>query len=169
MIRYFLVGIFFLTFFRLDAQENSIEKNTVYFELAGSGLLYSFNYDRLLLIDNKMRFSMTAGLWDIPPVESLSDFNMIGVVVGFNTLFGKQTHFFELGVNLAYMNLKDMEDNIFHTIYLPIRLGYRYQKDIGGLFIRASLMPIVSVLQDIDAEFLYPVTPHFAIGVGYSF
>jgi len=170
MKRYFLIGILFLTFFKLNAQENSIKKNAFNVELAGSGLLYSLNYDRLLIIDNRMRFTMNVGTWYIPYVETISDFNyMLGVVVGVNTLFGKQTHFLELGINVSYMNMKDMEDNYFHTAYLPIRLGYRYQKDEGGLFFRASLMPIVAIIQDVDAEFLYPVTPHFALGLGYSF
>jgi hypothetical protein len=167
---YFLVGIFFFIFFNTNAQENVQKKNTVYMELAGSGLLYSVNYDRYLLIDNKMRFSSTIGFWYIPYIEAFTDFSyMIGSVVGFNTLFGTQKHFFELGVNVAYMNMKDTEDNYFHTSYLPIRIGYRYQKDEGGLFLRASLMPIVAIIQDVDAEFLYPVTPHFAVGLGYSF
>lgn len=170
MIRYILFIVFFFALINAKSQENNIKKNSVYLEIAGSGLLYSVNYDRLLIIDNKMRFSTTVAVWYIPHIESISDFKyMIGSSVGFNTLFGKQTHFAELGINFAYMNMKDTEDNIYHTAYLPIRLGYRYQKDDGGLFLRASLMPIIAIYQDADAEFLYPVTPHFSIGVGYGF
>ncbi len=160
----------FLIFIQLSAQEESIKKNVAYFELAGSGLLYSFNYDRLLLIDQKMRLSTTIAFWNIPHFESISDFEfMAGTSIGINTLIGKQTHFAEFGINVAYMNMKDTEDNYYHTIYLPIRLGYRYQKDTGGLFLRASFMPLVAVIQDADTEFLYPITPHLGLGVGYAF
>ena len=169
-MRNLLFIISFLLFIQLTAQEEPVKKNVAYFELAGSGLLYSFNYDRLLLIDQRMRLSTTIGFWYIPQVENIIDFEfMVGTSVGINTLIGKQTHFAEFGFNVAYMNMKDTEENYYHTIYLPIRFGYRYQKDTGGLFLRASFLPLVAVLQDTDTEFLYPVTPHLGIGVGYVF
>jgi len=169
MFKYFILGLFLLSQLVLQAQENSIKKNTVSLELAGSGLFYSVNYDRLLIIDTKLRLTGNVGVWYLPQIEAFSDFNIIGGVIGFNTLIGKQKHFAELGINVSYLNMIDFEDNMFHTLYLPIRLGYRYQKDDGGVFLRASFMPIISIIQDADAEFLYPVTPHFALGVGYSF
>jgi len=171
MILKYILFVFLLVAFQLvDAQSSDVKKNSVNFELAGSGLLYSVNYDRLLVIDNKMRFSSTIGAWYIPLIEQVSEFEyMIGTTIGVNTLFGTQTHFAELGLNISYMNMKDTESSFYHTLYLPIRLGYRYQKDDGGLFFRASFLPIVAIIQDVDAEFLYPITPHFAIGVGYGF
>lgn len=170
MFKYPFILFSFFIVFNSSAQEILVKKNATYIEIAGSGLLYSLNYDRLLVVDQKLRFSSTIGMWYIPPMPSFSDFSyMIGSTIGFNTLFGRETHFAELGINLSYMSMRDIEDNQFHTVFLPIRIGYRYQKDEGGLFLRASLMPIISILQDVDAEFLYPVTPHFALGIGYSF
>ena len=100
----------------------------------------------------------------------MSDFQfMLGTSVGFNTLFGKHRHFLEFGTNLAYMNMQDIDGNDFSTFYLPIRIGYRFQKDEGGLFYRASFMPIIPIIQDPDVAILYPVTPHFALAIGYSF
>ena len=156
--------------FTVNAQESEIKKNATYIELAGSGLLYSVNYDRLLIIDEKLRFSATVGTWYIPHIESISDFSyMIGSSLGVNTLFGKQKHFAEFGVNVAYMIMNDIDNSIYQLIYLPVRIGYRYQKDEGGLFLRASFMPIIPILQDNDVAIFYPVSPHFSVGVGYSF
>ena len=170
MVRYFFIILFFSFFFNLNAQDLVVKKNTAYFEVGGSGLLYSVNYDRLLVIDEKMRFSLTAGTWYIPHIESISDFNyMIGTAVGVNTLFGKQKHFAEFGVNVAYMIMNDIDNSIYQLIYLPFRIGYRYQKDDGGLFLRASFMPIVPILQDADVAIFFPVSPHFSLGAGYSF
>lgn len=170
MSRFFLLAFFFLSIINLKAQETKIKKNVVNVELAGSGLLYSFNYDRMLIIDEHMRFTANIGTWYFPHFESFSDFKyMIGGVAGFNTLLGKEKHFAELGINLSYMRMRDIDDFDYDMIYLPIRLGYRYQKDEGGLFFRASFMPMISILQDADAEILYPVTPHFGIGIGYVF
>ena len=170
MRRIFLLAFLFLVIFNLQAQESNIKRNVVNLELAGSGILYSFNYDRLLIIDQNMRFTVNAGTWYIPHFEDYTDFKiMVGGVVGFNTLIGQEKHFAELGVNLSYMYLQDIDDLKYHMAYLPIRLGYRYQKDEGGLFYRASFMPMISIFQDADAEILYPVTPHFALGIGYAF
>jgi hypothetical protein len=170
MIRYFLIFIFSLTFLFSTGQNTDIKKNALSLEIAGTGILYSFNYDRMLLINENMRFAVNIGTWYIPPMPSLSDFNyMIGGTVGFSTLFGKTKHFAELGLNLSYINMKDIDDNVFHTLYQPIRIGYRFQKDEGGLFLRAAFMPMISIVQDPDAEFLYPVTPNFSASIGFSF
>lgn len=171
MKQFFLIVIFLCSLFQNSfSQESIVKKNAAYVELAGSGLIYSVSYDRLLLVDQKMRFSGTFSTWYIPHFEEFSDFEfIIGSSIGLNTLIGKKNHFAELGINVAYWNMKDTEENFYHTIYVPVRLGYRYQRDEGGLFLRLSLMPIISVIQDADTEFLYPVTPHFAIGVGYGF
>lgn len=169
MSRFFLLAFFFLSFISLKAQDTNVKKNVVNVEVAGSGIFYSFNYDRMLIIDENMRFTVNVGAWYIPQFENFADFKMIiGAVVGFNTLIGKEKHFAELGLNLSYMLMEDIDDSKFHVIYLPIRLGYRYQRDEGGLFLRASFMPMISISQDSD-EIFYPVTPHFAVGLGFAF
>ncbi len=167
---YFIIIALFFSLQNSFAQTEPIRKNVLYLELAGSGLLYSFNYDRLLVVDRTLRFSTTLSTWFIPAIESMSDFNyMVGTSLGFNTLLGTKKHFAELGINLAYMSMQDIDDNNFYTFYLPIRMGYRYQKNEGGLFYRVSFMPIIPIIQDQDVQILYPVTPHFALGIGYSF
>lgn len=174
MRRFFLLAFLFLALFSLKAQETNVKanvkKNVVNIEVAGSGILYSFNYDRMLIIDQNMRFTANIGTWYLPHFESFSDFiYMIGGVAGINTLLGQEKHFAEIGINVSYMRMRDIDDTNYDMVYLPIRLGYRYQKDEGGLFLRASFMPIIPILQDADVEILYPVTPHFAIGIGYVF
>jgi hypothetical protein len=169
MIRYFLVLTIFLSTLTSIAQNESVKRNSVSLEIGGTGFLYSFNYDRVLLINDNIRFTANIGTWYIPTVENYLDFNIIGLTAGASTLFGKNKHFAEFGINFSYFYMRDFEDNIYNTILQPIRLGYRYQKDQGGLFLRASIMPIISVFQNKDVDIFFPVTPHISASIGYSF
>ena len=163
-----LLPIFF--FFNSFSQNESIKKNTVSLELAGSGLFYSVNYDRLIVIDEKIRFSATTSIWYLPKIEQLSDFqSFAGINLSFNTLIGKKTHFAELGFGLSYINMKQENGKMYHTTYLPIRIGYRYQKDEGGLFGRVSFMPLFENYQHVDVQVLAVITPYFALAIGYTF
>jgi hypothetical protein len=58
---------------------------------------------------------------------------------------------------------------MYHTTYLPFRLGYRFQKDSGGLLLRAFLMPLVPIYQNPDVKIFDPVNLHYGIAVGYVF
>ncbi len=169
MIRYFIVFIVSLWSIGSHAQTDLIKKNTLSLELGGTGFLYSLNYDRILLINENMRFTGNVGTWFIPSVKDYLDFNIVGVTAGASTLFGKSKHFAEVGVNISYFYMRDYENNIYHTVLQPIRLGYRYQNDEGGWFFRAALMPIINVIEDKEVEIFYPVTPHFSASIGYSF
>ena len=163
-----LVLLFFFT--NSFSQNKFVKKNSVSLELAGTGLFYSINYDRLILIDKNIRFSVTTGFWYIPQINRVSDFQtFMGGTIGFNTIFGKQTHFGELGFGFSYINMRQENGTMYHTTYLPIRIGYRYQKDDGGLFLRASFMPIFENYQHFDVKVLAVITPYFALAIGYSF
>ena len=123
-----------------------------------------------IVVDKNIRFSITSGFWYIPRINRISDFQSFsGGTIGFNTLFGKQTHFAELGFGLSYINMRQENGEMYHTTYIPIRIGYRYQKNERGLFLRASFMPIFENYQNIDVKVLAVLTPYFALAIGYSF
>ena len=168
--RFSILLVLLFIFTSSYSQSELIKKNSVSFELAGAGLFYSVNYDRLILVDEKIRFSITTGFWYIPQIETISDFqSFAGATIGFNTLFGKKTHFAEFGFGFSYINMRQENGHMFHTTYIPVRIGYRYQKDEGGLFLRASFMPIFENYQNIDVKVLAVFTPYLALAVGYSF
>ncbi|MBN2667857.1 MAG: hypothetical protein JXR60_01400 [Bacteroidales bacterium] len=163
----FSIGILFNS---LYGQETEIKKNTVSLEIAGTGLFYSFHYDRYIMLKDNFRLSAEAGIMYIPRIENFSDFTyIIGSNLALNLLWGKSKHYAELGFSYSYIDMLDYDSNHFSTFYNPLRIGYRYQKDTGGLFFRVSFMPIFAIYQDPDVEILYSVTPHFGLSIGYSF
>ncbi len=160
--------IFFLLSTTFAYAQNS--KDAIYMELGGTGLIYSLNYDRLLMQEEKLAISVNLGVSYIPNFFPNSDFaHIYGNSLGFSTLVGSSRHFAEIGFNASYWYMKDIDDDVYWLTFLPIRLGYRYQKKEGGLFFKTSFMPIVPIYQDADASLLYPLTPHFALGLGWSF
>jgi len=169
-VRFLILLLSIFLFLNSFSQDKLIKKNTVSVELAGSGLFYSINYDRLIVINEKIRFSATTSLWYLPRIERLSDFqSFAGANLSFNTLFGKQTHFAELGFGFSYINMRQENGKMYHTTYIPLRIGYRYQKDEGGLFGRVSFMPLFENYQHVDVKVLAVVTPYLALAIGYTF
>ncbi len=145
-------------------------KNAVYLELGGSGLIYSINYERLWIENENLSLCTNIGATYIPSFFPNSDFKHIwGNSVGVSTLIGSQKHFAEIGFNLSYWYLKDIEDNTFLSTFLPLRLGYKYQKNDTGIFYKLAFVPIIPIHQDNDVDFLYPLTPHFSLGIGWAF
>ncbi len=139
-------------------------------EFGGTGLIYSINYDRILIQDEKLAISANFGATYIPSFFPNSDFTHIyGNSLGFSTLIGASKHFAEIGFNASYWYMKDIDDSSYWLTFLPIRLGYRYQKKTSGLFLKMAFMPIIPIYQDADASLLYPLTPHFGAGIGWSF
>lgn len=84
-----------------------------------------------------------------------SDFT---VTPQFNMLFGRK-HFFELGIGAAFP-FGDGETLI------PCRLGYRFQKENGGLFIKAAYTPIYFLGGEYFGRLF---KPWGGLSLGYTF
>jgi hypothetical protein len=163
MKKFIITIVLCVIFSKLHAQvlADSIKKNSVYVELLGSSpLLYNVTYDRLLSGEGKFRTSVALGFQYIFDREIdgflNSDFSM---TPQFNLLFGRK-HFFELGVGAAFQ-LGNAEAVVF-----PIRLGYRFQKDEGGLFFKAAFTPLYI---PGDGFYGYPFLPWGGLSAGYTF
>ena len=161
-------------------------KNSVYFELLGKGLLYSFNYEReIYRIDEKLAFNGSVGFSILPgftDIEKSKDrvlpleinakysFGKHHVVLGYGTTLWKYK---VLDVKIDNSNiglapeptLKEMQEWFAHLV-----LEYRYQKPEGGLMAKAGISPLFFDYMNHSA-FTKSTNAQFSInlGIGYSF
>jgi hypothetical protein len=147
-----------ISFGQENVKTTEIKRNSIYLEAFGQGLYNSFSYDRLYNVDKKIKTSFTAGLTIIPHPELL----VLALPISYNYIFGQKNHHLELGIGFTAMYLREgqidaseeytdnngiIEQNNFigHTnnfySYFTPKLGYRFQKPSGGLFLRLTLTP----------------------------
>lgn len=130
---------------KLSVYEPGNRAQSVYFELLGPGLTYSFNYDT--------RFQNTlnglggrAGLGYI----SVEGNSVVSVPVMLNYLLGKEGKYFEMGLGATYIGFNSAEsasDNevLFiddSQVFGTMVFGYRRQPVDGGFLFRAGLSPV---------------------------
>lgn len=188
MKRIVLLLAFLVVSFTSFAQDKKVPHQSVFVELGGSGLAYSFNYD-FRFDDSRMdSWGMRVGV---------GGYNMDGdsfysLPVLVNRLYGKGPHYFEVG---AGVTLFGMDDNSYsycangyfdpngmyvctdqlstnsYNFILPVdnspslmgtmNFGYRKVPVDGGFTFRVNLTPI------FNNNGFWPL---FAgIGVGYAF
>ncbi len=182
-----LLGLFMLCFLMVDmasAQEaDKIPTQSVYLELGGAGLSYSFNYDFRFDKNDLTSWGMRVGASGY----SLENESLFTFPVQVTRLFGKERHFFEVGGGFTVMAFKKsyydyyysgsgsgyyrgVRSENFHFI-LPIygspnimgtlSFAYRRIPVNGGVMWRAALTPI------FNRNGLWPL---FAgISFGYAF
>lgn len=120
-------------------------KNALFVELAGNAGFFSLNYERLYLYRNKIKMGARAGF--------APSFNGIYVeqiyLLENNVILFKNPHHLELGLGITMQRRYNERpgqadryfwENIFFSVW---RCGYRYQKQDGGLFLRAGITPVV--------------------------
>jgi len=170
MKKIFIYTIVFLSPIISFAQENAkpaeIKRNSIYFEAFGQGLYNSISFDRLYNVEKKIKTSFNVGLTIIPHPELF----VLGVPVSYNFLFGQKNHHLELGigvtamfVRLGRMNASESytdnnglsqtndfvgHSNDFYSFFTP-KIGYRFQKPSGGLFLRLTLTPPIAGINRI--------------------
>ncbi len=121
-----------------------LSKNSVYLELFGNSYFqYSIGYDRIVFDKENNKFSIASGIGYLP--LEISSFES----EWFNYIFTSQVnyftgneHHFEAGLGFTYIGKKNSD---YYDMFLLLRIGYRYQKQEGGLFIKSSLTPLYSL------------------------
>ncbi len=107
-----------------------MSKNNLYIEIGGNSGFYSLNYDKLIDINDKLKFALSTGFstlgswWFSIPMEA-------------NLLWSKKENaknFLELCLGTTYI-LANSESRLL----LLGRFGYRHQKPQGGFMCRFSL------------------------------
>lgn len=117
-------------------------KNVAYFELAGNAVGYSLNYERML----GKSFSGRIGLAAYGAVSGDDGGILTIIPVMINFVPGKNNVRAELGLGRVFINGttgsgSENIDKFVGGAYTGT-IGFRYQKQEGGLFLKAGLTPI---------------------------
>lgn len=157
----------------LESRILKIKKNTVFAELAGNGFVYSVNYDRIFNLTSSYKLAARMGV-QVTNKFPLTYYRTFCVPVELSGLYNlyNHKHFIEVGVGLSYLNSHDYFVN--HTeeiMLLALRLGYRYQKPAGGLFVKVGFVPLYDWLVSNPNPAVTHHTWFFSggIAVGYTF
>lgn len=110
----------------------ALARHSMYVELGGAGGLYSVNYSRRIATRRVLRVGVTAS-----PLA-------IGVPVSLSTLYGSGDWRPEAGIGLLLARSSDVgvDRHGLLTAVGPI-VGYRHHPQTRGLFVRASLQPLL--------------------------
>jgi len=184
-----LVSILIASFWSISQEGNlksTYEINTIYGEVFGQGFGGSINYDKLVNTDRKIMNSHTFGLTYIPEVFDFGGGLYLGGHYAYNYLFGKKSHHLELGLGLSGLYTNDWGANGTFYTYLTPKIGYRYQRQTGGLFLKANVNVLIALfsfqkstlgeMKGMNAVFFqeatdigFPIVPWPSLGVGYTF
>ncbi len=134
----------------------------MFVELAGQGLLFTFNGDfRLSASRNNM--GLRAGIGFI----SDGDVSIVTIPLGVNFLFGKNGKYFETGLGATFIvGDYGFLDNDAHSIGTMF-FGYRSQPVDGGFNFRAGIAPIFHTGSQYVRSFFFPYYP--GVSFGYTF
>lgn len=125
--------------------EKKPAKTAGFIELAGNAGLYSLNIDRIYYYREKFKMSARAGF--APHFNSIY-MEQIYVLEN-NFILFKNPHHLELGLGASIQRRYNERPNeVDHYFWETLvfgtgRLGYRYQKQDDGFFLRAAVTPVV--------------------------
>ena len=169
----YLSLLFLLTSAASFAQE--FKKNAVYLELAGNGIIYSINYDRVIPISNQLKLAPRIGFELLPKREN-SDYGKFIVPLEINSLWSKSResrNHVELGLGMSFVAveiefLNALSPSTKIAKVTTGRVSFRHQKPSGGFLYRIGL--VLPVAQDNYAKIKQLKGNFFGgISIGYSF
>ncbi len=179
-----IISTFFATLLALTTvgQTESLNvrpshKNTIYFELFGNAIGYSFNYDRILISKQKLKTAGRIGISYIPPILPPEHFIIFPLEISELISLGKENHNIEIGLGVTFLfQLHEGNDSGWwtnseidrriETIAAP-RLGYRYQRKDGGIFWKAGYTPLFGISKTRE-DFIVPYMFGFSIGKTFN-
>ncbi|MEI6764837.1 MAG: hypothetical protein WCM76_04290 [Bacteroidota bacterium] len=175
--------------------KNDISKNSIFVEFFGNGGLSSINYDRIVLakkfhkvsVRGGVSFSLLSTIYNqnkrniidpLTPIyigrkyvgDELYNSSLI-VPLEVNYFFGKR-YCLEIGAGLTG-DIHLIKNLYGSRLYLFTRvLGFRYQRENGGFFFRAGLVPSFKIFL-YKNEFLFDpfkyYFSYFSFDIGYTF
>ena len=143
-------------------------KNSAHLELGGHGVVYSLNYERILINRTSFKTAIQAGMSYYPPSIGLRDTWFPFCV---NELISFGNHHLEAGLGLIINREagRDIENNPttwFWSFLAAGRIGYRFQKPNSRLLFRIGFTPFYELDRNVyGGEFI----PHGGVSLGYAF
>ena len=145
-------------------------RNAVYANLASQDPVYSINYDRIFRQGERLDYSFNVGF-------SIAK-NAVSFPVGVHFITTNSDHHAEFGVTfIPYIEQKPAlvgstgKGDKDKYLYINPGIGYRYQKNSGGVFLKALIGP--SIFLDPPSDDFWNMDPKLhafgSIGVGISF
>ena len=129
------------------------KKNTLFIEMGGKSIWYSFNYDRYFFLIDKFKISASLGY-------SFLNAKNQAIIPQLALLYGKKNWNTELGFGYTIQKYNNPKSG-FPSYSLS--LGMRYQPMKGGLFFRAAITPLFGLNLPIS------VLPWAGLSLGYTF
>jgi hypothetical protein len=135
--------------------ETYTAKNAVYLEVGGSSGRYAINYSKIFHQKGKLKLNASAGfsMWR----NKINDFKTYWLPViplEVTALYGKLNHHLEMGFGFTSLldrtlffdsGSLELDDKFVFDAFIPLRVGYRYQKPKGGFFFRIGYTPFFNV------------------------
>jgi hypothetical protein len=136
-------------------------KNACYFELLGTSLVFSANYERRF----DRAYVLRVGTGFVPPVFD-TDPAVLTPAATFGRVFGDGTHHLELAAGgLAWAHLRGGDSpGLFATGVI----GYRYQPPGAGVVVRVAFTPSVRLRNPTGEELLHTFWPGGGASIGYA-
>lgn len=154
------------------------DKNAVFLELGGNGGVYSFNYDRIFFERGILKSAARVGISSFPVKRGEKAYWAAVIPVEIVGLIGRNKHHMELGIGVSpnlipyskinYNNAEVEFGSYEPGMFVPFRIGYRYQNPSGGLFLKVGFTPFLDLPNQYKKKANFTVI-HGGIGIGKSF
>lgn len=157
-------------------KKNNIQ-HTMFLELFGSANnLYNITYDCSFKLAEKHKLAVATGI-GLLPFEINRYFDpYVSISLQVNYLIGRKNSHFEIGTGITnlllfyqitynYGNNREIEWGNYNMFGIPLRIGYRYQSDNGGVFWKFALVPTYYH----NDYYYFPIHPFAGAAIGYTF
>ena len=166
-LAYIIILLLFINH-KANSQTDTIQfsRNILYIEVGGIGGYGSLNYERIVFAKANLMIGGRIGISTYNITDYTTDFNPdIIIPIAITGLYGRN-HKIEFGFgqtisNTVQANHLNWEAERTTNIHANFTIGYRYQKDKGGIVIRCSYTPII--------EFYNYYRQWGSISIGYAF
>ena len=132
--------------------ETFTAKNAVYLEVGGSSGRYAVNYSKIFHQKGKVKLNASVGfsMWHHKLNSKTTWLPAIPLEV--TAFYGKSNHHLEMGFGFtSFLGTSldlvsgtfEFRDKVVFGAFIPLRVGYRYQKPEGRFFFRVGYTPII--------------------------
>ena len=105
----------------MKEREKTIAKTSLNLEMGGNALLYSLNFDRVLIQTDHYKGTIRIGAGLLPNIQTNSgNSTWLFIPIEYNNLFGPKNHFLEVSLGTTYSNSLQGANH-----WITGRVGYR--------------------------------------------